>query len=162
MMLTDVDSRKPKFVEFDLQNVCAQLVETLLEGQSFENPPTVKWGNLPKVWGDPDMIFQALLNLIGNGLKYSKKDVGPTVWIDVNKGSEYCEIQVNDLGLGIASNKLEEVVEPFKRLWSESEFKGSGLGLTICHKIAEIHGGSLKIHSVENEGSSFSIFLPVK
>jgi len=160
MIISQLDQREPNFEHFDLNSLCAELAETLLESQQFDYPPSVKWGNLPKVYGDREMLFQALLNIIGNGLKYSQKGQEPVVWIEVVEKDKFSEIRISDSGIGIPDEKLAVIMKPYQRLWSESEYKGTGLGLSICCRILELHGGKLKVASVEGEGSTFSMILP--
>lgn len=162
MMLTNLEARSLSWELVDLNEMCAELAETLLEGQSFPISATLKWGRLPKVYADPELLFQALLNLIGNGLKFTKKDQAPTVGIEVSTSLNHYEIRVRDQGVGIEQEQIKEMGKPFHRLYSSAEFQGTGLGLHITMAIMKKHGGRLEITSQKGEGSCFSLVLPMK
>jgi signal transduction histidine kinase len=70
------------------------------------------------------------------------------------------EIWVRDAGIGIAPDKVERLFAPFSRLVRRSQFEGTGLGLAICRRIAELHGGRIRVDSAPGAGSTFSVFLP--
>lgn len=117
--------------------------------------------DIPRAQVDRDAIEQALLNLLGNAMKYSGKSRD----IELRLRSEGGEavIEVSDRGVGIEPAELSRIFERFYRVPSpENErISGTGLGLTLVQHIAEAHGGRVKVHSEPGKGSTFSLFLPV-
>ncbi len=112
--------------------------------------------------GFPFQIRQLLQNLISNALKFSKKDIPPIVEIslecsDLNKENT---IVVKDNGIGFEEQYANLIFELFQRLNSRDVYEGTGIGLSICKKIVENHGGRIEAKSVLNEGTSFIITLP--
>ena len=129
---------------------------------------------LPTLSVNPSLIKPLFHNLIGNALKYSKKDTSPVVKISseisaqingkVNQGAtpKYCRIYIQDNGIGFDQKYAEEIFGMFKRLHHNSEFQGTGIGLALCKKIVEQHKGFISARSKVNEGSTFIISLPVQ
>ncbi len=118
-----------------------------------------------QLWVDPDYIVQTLTNLISNAIKFSAPS--GQVWLTVcsNSSPKNAEIlfTVRDEGQGIPGDKLESIFERFQQVDSSDSRKkgGTGLGLTICRKIVEQHGGKIWVNSTLGVGSSFSFTLPV-
>ncbi len=116
-------------------------------------------GDLPVVLGDMPTLVQLFQNLIGNAIKYCEAPV-PTLVIDASceDGARW-HISVTDNGIGIAEEFRETVFEPFRRLHSYAAYKGTGLGLATCRKIARNHGGKLWCESSAAGGSTFILTL---
>lgn len=112
-----------------------------------------------KLQGDPARLYQILLNLIANSLKYHQKGINPVITIKHRKTSQYNCISVQDNGVGIESKDMERIFAPFTRL-EEVMADGLGLGLSIVKKIAETCGGKISVRSKQNEGTTFTIHLP--
>jgi CheY-like chemotaxis protein len=116
--------------------------------------------------GDPTRLNQILLNLLGNAVKFTQKGgvslVTKVIKQDKNQSTIY--FIVNDTGIGIAKNKMEYVFSSFSQASSTTtrKFGGTGLGLTISKKLAELQGGRLAVESTENKGSSFYLTLTYK
>ncbi len=119
----------------------------------------------------PFQIQQLFLNLIGNSLKYSRPGVQPVINIGSeiinssdnpqNIGKKYCRISVTDNGMGFEQKYAENIFMLFYRLHQKNEFPGSGIGLSICKKIAENHNGYITAEGKPDVGATFSVFLPV-
>jgi len=110
--------------------------------------------------GDKLQMRQLFQNLIGNAIKYSKKDVTPLIKVKARRlDGKTAEIRVEDNGIGFDEKHAEEIFKPFKRLRKEAGVKGAGMGLAICKKIVEHHAGTIHAKSVPNQGSSFIIML---
>ena len=136
----------------------------------------VEVGELPSLEADSTQIRQLFQNLIGNALKFHQKDVPPVVKVhaenlngngtgpaaDSNENGKYCRIRVEDNGIGFDEKYLALIFTVFQRLHGRSEYEGTGVGLAICRKIAERHGGSITAKSTLGEGASFLITLPLQ
>jgi PAS domain S-box-containing protein len=119
----------------------------------------VTYDPLPTVHGDEVQLGQLLQNLVGNALKFRSNSV-PRIHIGVSeKNSEY-QIEVRDNGIGIEPQYYERIFMVFQRLHNKGEYPGTGIGLAICKKVVERHGGRIWVESRAGEGSSFFFTLP--
>lgn len=111
---------------------------------------------------DPIRVQQVLNNLISNAIKYSRD--GGAVAVSVERDRSHVSFSVQDRGFGIAEAELPRLFEPFRRGESaaQSSVPGEGLGLFVSRRIVEAHAGSLEVRSVEGEGSTFRIELPLR
>ena len=116
---------------------------------------------LPVVAGDASQLRLVMQNLVANGIKFARKDVAPMVRVSAQMVADNWEITVRDNGIGIPGDQLDKIFDMFKRLHSRKLFEGTGLGLSICRKIALLHGGRIVAASEPDQGSSFTLFLPV-
>ena len=139
------------------------VVENVLEDLSIpitETQATVTVSDLPTVQASPTEMAQLFLNLIGNGIRF-QGDAPPRIQIEAQlQGSEWL-ISVQDNGMGINPKYAERIFQIFQRLHSRSEYPGTGIGLAICRKIVESHGGSIWVVSEPGQGSSFYFTLPL-
>jgi len=121
---------------------------------------------LPEIEGAPVLIHQLFYNLINNALKFSKAKEPPRVTISssiIQKGIyDYVNILIKDNGIGIDQEDAERIFEAFQRLHSKDQYDGTGLGLSMCRKIVERHHGGIKASGKKDEGSEFSVCLPLK
>ncbi len=110
---------------------------------------------------DPDMIEQAIINLIDNAIKYSPD--GSTVWVHAEGKDQEISVSVQDQGIGIAQKHLPRLFERFYRVDKARSRKmgGTGLGLAIVKHIIQAHGGQVTVESVQGEGSTFTLHLPL-
>jgi len=116
---------------------------------------------LPTVDGDPTLLLQLLQNLLGNALKYARKGVTPVIDVSCSRLSrEQYQFAVQDNGEGISSKDCDLIFAPFKRLHGH-EIGGDGIGLSVCKKIVERHGGRIWVVSQPGAGSTFFFTLPV-
>jgi signal transduction histidine kinase len=124
----------------------------------------VEISELPVIQAYTAQIRQLFQNLISNALKFHKDNVPPVVKVyalPVDPGS--CSIVVEDNGIGFEEEFAERIFAPFQRLHGRSSpFEGTGMGLAICRKIVERHGGSIIARSVPEKGSTFIVTLPRK
>jgi signal transduction histidine kinase len=122
----------------------------------------VELGDLPRIDGDPVQLRQLFQNLIGNSLKFHRPDVPPVVRVSaVQRGMDTVELHFVDNGIGFDQQDAEKIFLPFQRLHSRTQYEGTGIGLTICQKIAQRHGGSMHVESEAGRGSRFVVSLPV-
>jgi PAS domain S-box-containing protein len=116
---------------------------------------------LPEVVGNKTQLYQLLQNLINNGLKYQSADTTPEVHVSaVSLGDSYWQFSVRDNGIGIDERYQKQIFEVFKRLHGQSEYAGTGVGLAICKKVVERHGGRLWVESEKGQGATFHFTLP--
>jgi signal transduction histidine kinase/ligand-binding sensor domain-containing protein len=114
---------------------------------------------LPRVTGDPIQIEQLLQNLISNGIKYCRADI-PEIHVSADRQDGEFRFSVRDNGIGIAPEHHEKIFGIFQRLHTREEYGGTGIGLAICRKIADQHGGKIWVESAEGGGSTFYFTLP--
>ncbi|MEM1096535.1 MAG: PAS domain-containing protein [Bacteroidota bacterium] len=149
--------------DLDLQAVnLGALTEQILESLQaslHEHRGSVTHSNLPTVTADPTLIGLVLQNLISNGLKFSA-NAPAEVYLSAIKRGKMWQINVQDNGIGIAPEFHARVFEIFKRLHHRTEYKGTGIGLAICKKIVERHGGTIWIDSDQGQGATFLFTVP--
>lgn len=114
----------------------------------------------PPVMADESLLRIVLKNLTSNGLKFSRRGVPPVVRITVEEDSGTHQIHVTDNGIGIADEHLHDIFDMFKRLHTRKQYEGTGLGLSVCRRIAQLHGGGISVKSLPGEGSRFTLHLP--
>ncbi|MDY6959113.1 MAG: ATP-binding protein, partial [Halobacteriota archaeon] len=115
---------------------------------------------LPNVMADGVQFVQLLQNLIGNAIKYNDKD-NPEVHVSTEKSDDEWLFSVKDNGIGIEPEYVDSVFEIFRRLPTEKEYEGSGIGLSVCKKIVERHGGRIWLDSGPGEGTTFYFTVPL-
>jgi PAS domain S-box-containing protein len=130
-----------------------------LRGAIEDSGAVVTHDPLPSVLADEMQLTQLFQNLVGNAIKYQKSGI-PRVHVAAAKnGGERWTFSVKDNGLGIDSQYFDKIFGMFQRLHKRDEFDGTGIGLAICKKIVERHGGSISVQSELGEGSTFSFAL---
>lgn len=166
-----VSDEKENFVRSDLnqiiQEVLVDLDSTVQEKQAVINVEV-----FPQIDVNPGLIRPLFFNLIGNALKYSRKDVLPVIYIrnieqNAQKKTEpaeagYCRITIEDNGIGFDQVYAEQVFDMFRRLHVNKDYEGTGIGLALCKKIVEKHHGFISAESTPNVGSVFTVTLPVE
>ena len=127
-----------------------------------ETGAQVEIENMPAIEADGSQILRLFQNLIGNALKFRGPET-PHIKVYGKADSRgVCEIFVKDNGIGFDPQFAELIFKPFQRLHGRNEFEGTGMGLAICRKIVERHGGNICAESEPGKGSTFIIRLPVK
>jgi light-regulated signal transduction histidine kinase (bacteriophytochrome) len=130
-----------------------------LRGAIEESAALVTHDALPAVMADEMQLIQLFQNLVGNAIKY-QNPVIPGVHVSaVKNGGKKWIFSVQDNGLGIDSQYFEKIFGMFQRLHKREEFAGTGIGLAICKKIVERHGGSISVESQPGQGSTFRFVL---
>lgn len=150
------EGREPQPVPLEgvLEDVVANLRVSI-----DETDATVTWSELPTVEGDPAQLSQLLQNLVSNALKFHG-DEPPRVHVDATPEDGSWRVSVHDEGIGIAPVHQERIFEIFQRLHHRDEVDGHGVGLPVCKRIVERHGGTIHLESTPGEGSTFSFTLP--
>ncbi len=129
-----------------------------LRGAIEDSGAIVTHDPLPLVMADEFQLVQLFQNLVGNAIKYQNTGI-PRVHITSKNGGKKWSFSVKDNGLGIESQYFEKIFGMFQRLHKREEFAGTGIGLAICKKIVERHGGSISVQSQIGEGSTFLFTL---
>jgi light-regulated signal transduction histidine kinase (bacteriophytochrome) len=159
--LSHVGSQVQQFMPVKLADIVNEVIFGLQDTINETNG-RVEIGEMIELDANPAQLRQLLENLIGNGLKYHKKDEPPVVRVAAQKTDEtYCQIQVQDQGIGFNPEQAEKIFEIFERLHGNGTYPGTGIGLAICEKIAERHGGNIRAHGIPGEGASFIVDLPL-
>jgi PAS domain S-box-containing protein len=140
-------------------NIVADSVLKNLSAAITDCSAVVTRGPMPRVWGDEAALFGLLLNLIANALKFSGTRT-PEVRIEASESLSAWTISVIDNGIGIEPAYFDSVFEMFRRLGSQSEYPGSGIGLAICKRVVEQHHGKIWVESEPGAGSTFRFTLP--
>lgn len=118
---------------------------------------------LPKVRANPAQMRMLFENLISNAVKYRRQDTPLRIEFSSRpEGRDKVRVSVRDNGIGFDEKYSKQIFEPFKRLHRQSEYPGTGLGLTICLRIVSLHGGRIEAHGAGDVGAEFSVILPVK
>jgi signal transduction histidine kinase len=119
---------------------------------------------LPTVDGDPALLTSLLENLLGNAIKYRREDVPPVVILSVERGDDDWTFTVADNGIGIDPEYSERIFAVFQRLHLRDQYGGTGIGLALCRKIVDFHGGRIWLDPVQSEagGATFRFTLPIE
>ncbi len=143
---------------------CEMVLEDALSNLKLaieERRAVITHDPLPTVMADEAQLIQLFQNLIGNAIKFHVKPP-PRVHISARKTSEVWLFSVHDNGIGIDPQYSERIFIIFQRLHSKGEYPGSGIGLALCKKIVERHGGRIWLESKPGAGSTFFFTLPIK
>ena len=133
----------------------------LLQPSIEEVGAEISCGPVACVRGDPIQLQRVLQNLITNALKYRQAGATPKVCISCEADDGFCKIQVADNGPGIPEKYHERIFQPLKRLHG-SEIEGTGMGLAVCRKIVERHGGRIWVESEPGQGARFVFTVPAQ
>ncbi len=156
-----IGRRGAEFKVVDLNAVFSAAVSNLsvLIGESGA---LITKDDLPLMCGDETQLVQLFQNLIGNGIKYIRKDVRPQVHVAARADGRSCRFSVKDNGIGIEARFFERIFQIFQRLHTRDEYSGTGIGLALCKRIVERHQGRIWVESAPGQGSTFFFTLPVK
>lgn len=126
---------------------------------------SVEVDDLPSLDADPLQLRQLIQNLVGNALKFHKRGQAPIVRIDASiredeDDEQWVELRVQDNGIGFDLKYLDRIFNIFQRLHGRGEYEGTGVGLAVCRKIVQRHGGDLTADSRPGEGATFIVSLP--
>jgi PAS domain S-box-containing protein len=142
----------------ELEEILERVVERV-HSLDHAGDPLVTWDPLPRLAVDPIQISQLFENLIENAMKF-RRDEPPRVHISASRRGEEWVFSCQDNGIGIGEEYFERIFAIFQRLHSRAEYPGNGIGLAICKKIVERHGGQIWVESEPGSGSRFWFSLP--
>lgn len=167
-----VTTKAQPFVSIDLHRVVQEVLLDL-EVQIQQVKGQIEVGDLLTIDADPLQMRQLFQNLLSNSLKFHPPDQPPVISLQARlvkaqpgadqqlTPTELCEIWIQDNGIGFEEKYLDRIFTVFQRLHYRNEYEGTGVGLAICRKIAERHGGSITATSRLGEGATFIVTLPV-
>jgi signal transduction histidine kinase len=115
---------------------------------------------LPVVRADPGLLGQLLQNLMSNALKFRRKDLAPRLHLSVQRREREWQFSLRDNGIGMEPRYFERIFVLFQRLHTQEDYPGTGIGLALCKKIVERHGGRIWVESTVGQGSTFHFTLP--
>jgi light-regulated signal transduction histidine kinase (bacteriophytochrome) len=166
------NSAERVFITVNLDDIAEEITSDFSERIEEKNAQ-INFQPLGEVTVIPFQFRQLLHNLIGNALKFSRKDIVPIIEIKAEriKGNSlkqpvdfpdkiYYHLKISDNGIGFDAEYKERIFEVFQRLNTESEFAGTGIGLAIVKKIVENHKGIITANSEKNKGATFDIYIP--
>jgi light-regulated signal transduction histidine kinase (bacteriophytochrome) len=139
-------------------------IESDLEMLFAQRQAVIHRGLLPSVEGAHILLYQLFYNLVNNSLKFSVENpvINITSSIVQHHQSDHVKIMVSDNGIGFDQQFADQIFQAFSRLNSKDRFEGTGLGLSLCKKIVERHHGTISASGEENNGSTFTIVLPLR
>lgn len=161
------------FEKVDLLQVFQQAIGDL-DVLIQQKNATIDYDSLCCIKGIPLHMTQLFQNLFSNALKFSKTDVPPVIRVttrlmdaeevggnpQLQNGTTYCEIKIQDNGIGFSPTYVRKIFVIFQRLHGRGEYEGSGIGLALCQKIVTAHNGIIYAESEENQGATFTVILP--
>lgn len=131
-----------------------------LAAQRWTSIKTTIEPNLPRLWTDPQRLYQIIANLASNAAKFTTSG---TIWFRAYKRGKVAVIDVEDTGVGIRAEDLSKLFEEFSQVGkTSSKFEGTGLGLAICKRLAQAMGGEVTVVSAVGQGSCFTVTLPLR
>jgi PAS domain S-box-containing protein len=174
LLYSQLSTQRDSFTTVSLNEVLTDVV-TDLEMTISEKNATVQASSLPHVYGSASRLRQLFQNLITNALKFTQPGVSPLISIQfreakpnelpANLSSQpnqpFWLITVSDNGIGFDERYKDRIFTPFQRLHNPANYSGTGIGLAICQRVTESHGGGIDVSSQEGKGSTFKIFLPI-
>jgi light-regulated signal transduction histidine kinase (bacteriophytochrome) len=173
LSLSRVTRMARDFVQVDLGEIVEQVLGDL-EAQIERVHGHVEVGKLPTIQAEPLQLRQLLQNLIANALKFHRDDEPPRVKVEAryvlpreqrqsrkSLAEEKCRITIEDNGIGFDQQYAERIFGIFQRLHPRDEYEGTGIGLAICRRIVEYHGGQISAQGAPGKGSIFEVLLPV-
>jgi PAS domain S-box-containing protein len=165
-----VATKTQPFQPVNLKTITEEVVSDL-EVRIEQTGGRVEIGELPVLHADPMQMRQLLQNLIGNALKFHRAGEKPLVKVYAETvpasdemraaGEKICRLVIEDNGIGFDEKYLDRIFTVFQRLHGRMEYEGSGIGLAVCRKIVERHGGQITAKSAEGAGATFFIDLPL-
>ena len=148
-----------KKISVDVNILVKKVLEELLKEETNRNIE-ISVDVLPKITGDPSLLSQVFVNLIGNAIKFTRNSETPKITISGSETLFETEITIQDNGCGFDMNYSNKLFGVFQRLHSELEYEGTGVGLAIVRRIVQRHGGTVSAYGVLNTGARFTLSVP--
>jgi len=147
-----------KYETVHINDIIQQVLQNLKTAIDTARARIIVETEVDTVQGDPVQLMQLLQNLIGNALKFTKA-VQPQISISCRQEEGHVKFEITDNGIGIAKDDMAKIFQVFKRLNSEKEYPGTGIGLAICKRIVDRHGGNIWPESEPGKGTTFHFTL---
>ena len=160
LAFSQVNQKQKNIIQVNLNQIAHEALQDL-ELVIKDKNAQVHISSMPAIRADALLIRQLFENLIGNSIKYARKDIDPVVEISHEIGEDRIIIYFKDNGIGFDEKYLDKMFTLFQRLHTREEYKGTGLGLAICRKIVELHDGTITAQSRPDEGAVFIVNLPL-
>jgi PAS domain S-box-containing protein len=161
LQFSRVAAKQEPFETIDLVKIVREAAD-VFEKTVKNTGALVDIESMPTIEADESQMLRLFQNLIGNALKFRSNGIPNVKVYGKLVGRGLCEILIEDNGIGFDPKFAELIFKPFQRLHNRNEYEGTGMGLAICRKIIERHGGSIRAESEPGKGSTFIIRLPVK
>ncbi len=155
---SSIEQSEKKLEEVDMNLVLDQ-VKKNLNASIVDSNAVISSEHLPIVMADDSQLIQLLQNLISNAIKFHGQEA-PQIHVSAQKKWEEWVFSIKDNGIGIPKDQQERIFQMFQRLRTREEYEGTGIGLALCKKIVEHHGGRIWVESEEGEGSTFFFTIP--
>ncbi len=159
LVFSRLDKDLPDMREVNL-NISLERVMLKLQADINHTDAQFHISGLPNITAHSSLIEMLFQNILSNAIKFRKPNVQPHIHIQSKNSQDNVEIRISDNGIGIKEEYLNEVFLLFRKLHSQSTYKGSGIGLATCKKIVDFYHGNIHIESVYGEGSTFIIRFP--
>ena len=160
LTLSRIGTKAQPYERTDCESILKKAVTNLQEALKESNASVVH-DHLPFVWADPTQLIQLFQNLIGNAIKF-RKDTNPQIIIRAELQDQQWLFSFQDNGIGIEPEYFQRIFLIFQRLHGRNEYPGTGIGLAICQRIVERHGGVIWVESEPGKGATFKFTLPQK
>tara|TARA_R110002050_G_scaffold191458_5_gene326237 strand:- start:1825 stop:3303 length:1479 start_codon:yes stop_codon:yes gene_type:complete len=164
-----INTRGKEFRKVSLDQIIIDVISDL-EIAIEESSAIIKTSQLPEINGDVSQLNQLFLNLLSNAIKFRKSGLSPIINISYKEEHVFDDILetdnlwhviiIQDNGIGFSQEFEDKIFIPFQRLHARNQYKGTGIGLAVCRRIVERHGGIISVKSEINSGSEFSIKIP--
>lgn len=167
-----ISTQKDLFAQVDLNAILTD-VQSDLEVRIRDAKAAIHIDPLPTIRGSAVQLQQLFQNLLSNAIKFGRKTQTPVVQIncqlasseqlpaDLSPDRAYWKLTVTDNGIGFDSQYAERIFQVFQRLHAKTQFAGTGVGLAICRKVVENHNGFIQASSIQGQGATFTVWLPV-
>ena len=153
-----VDTRGAEFASVDLATILGRVLEELSEAIDASGA-VITHDELPTVVADGAQLHQLLHNLLSNAIKFVG-DRDPRIHISAVEDDAEWTVSVRDNGIGMEADSVDRIFVMFQRLHTHEEYPGTGIGLAICKRIVDRHGGRIWVDSQPHRGSTFVFTLP--
>ena len=164
-----INTRGKNFLAVPLAQIVTDVIDDL-EVAIEESSAVIAYQDLPEINGDVTQLNQLFLNLLSNAIKFRQKDIAPKINI-IHRNEPVMDpvlsteilwhiITISDNGIGFEQAFAEKIFFPFQRLHARTAYKGTGIGLAVCRRIVERHGGTITVKSQVEQGTTFTIRLP--
>ncbi len=157
---SQVGTKGKEFRTTDIMIVIEQAVSNL-KAAIEESGALITYNAMPTVVADAPQLIRLFQNLIGNAVKFRGKEA-LRIHVSAERKEDEWLFSIRDNGIGIAPDQLEKIFVVFRRLHTKEEYPGTGIGLAVCKKIVERHGGKIRVESEPGKGSTFYFTMPIK